>query len=61
MVQPLKDSTTLALCKEISSQVCKDLEDEGKQQRLITGSSAFWSPWPILIAHTPAHDNIADT
>lgn len=40
MVQPLKDSTTLALCKEISSQVCKDLEDEGKQQRLTIGSSA---------------------
>lgn len=32
MAQPLKDSTILALCKEISSQVCKDLEDEGERQ-----------------------------
>lgn len=40
MVQPLKDSATLALCKEISGQVCKDLEDEGKQQSLIIGSAA---------------------
>lgn len=30
MTHPLKDSTTLALTKEISSQVCKDLEDEGE-------------------------------
>lgn len=30
MTQPLKDTTLLALSKEISSQVCKDLEDEGE-------------------------------
>lgn len=39
MTQPLKDSTTLALSKEISSQVCKDLEDEGEQESLNTHAS----------------------
>ncbi|KAI3391227.1 hypothetical protein diail_7741 [Diaporthe ilicicola] len=35
MTHPLKDSTTLALSKEISSQVCKDLEDEVNSERAV--------------------------
>ncbi|KAG8167485.1 hypothetical protein KVR01_003174 [Diaporthe batatas] len=35
MTHPLKESTTLALTKEISSQVCKDLEDEVNSDRAV--------------------------
>lgn len=34
MGRRLKDCLIPALSKEISSKVCKDLEDEGKQQHI---------------------------
>lgn len=48
MTRPLKESTTLALTKEISSQICKDLEDEGEQQGRIAWISLSGSQRPTF-------------